>query len=146
MTFLDTNILVYVLDVRDERKQSIASAIATVARGSRDYIISAQVLNEFANVAMCKLGKTGTETSEFVELFRAIQTVPVQPEWTVRAIAIMGTYGIQFFDALLLAAAEANGCDEILTEDLSDGQVYCGVRAVNPFASTLLATPLTTRL
>lgn len=34
---------------------------------------------------------------------------------------------------LLLAAAEANGCDEIWTEDLSDGQTYCGVKAVNPF-------------
>lgn len=32
-----------------------------------------------------------------------------------------------------LAAAEANGCDEILTEDLTDGQTYCGIRAVNPF-------------
>jgi len=25
------------------------------------------------------------------------------------------------------------GCDEIQTEDLNDGQTYCGIKAVNPF-------------
>ena len=42
--------------------------------------------------------------------------------------------GIQFFDSLLVAAAEATGCSEIWTEDLASGQTYCGVKAVNPFA------------
>ena len=49
------------------------------------------------------------------------------------ALEIKGQYGIQFYDALMVAAAEASGCDEILTEDLNDGQIYCGVKAVNPF-------------
>ena len=49
------------------------------------------------------------------------------------AIDTKERYGIQFYDALIVAAAEANGCDEILTEDLNDGQTYCGIRAVNPF-------------
>ena len=30
-------------------------------------------------------------------------------------------------------AAQENGCDEILTEDLNDGQMYGSVKAVNPF-------------
>ena len=33
-------------------------------------------------------------------------------------------YGIQFYDSLVIAAAEANGCDIVLTEDLNDGQMY----------------------
>jgi predicted nucleic acid-binding protein len=48
-------------------------------------------------------------------------------------LEIKGQYGIQFYDALMLAAAEAGGCNEILTEDLNDGQLYCGIKAVNPF-------------
>lgn len=43
---------------------------------------------------------------------------------------------MKFIDSNVLvyvAAAEAGGCDEILSEDLSDGQVYCGIKAVNPF-------------
>ena len=30
-------------------------------------------------------------------------------------------------------AAQEHGCDEILTEDLNDGQMYGSVKAVNPF-------------
>ena len=42
-------------------------------------------------------------------------------------------YGLQFYDSLMLAAAEAAGCSEFLSEDLNDGQVYCGLKVVNPF-------------
>ena len=35
--------------------------------------------------------------------------------------------------SLILAFAESAGCDEILTEDLNDGQMYGSVKVVNPF-------------
>ena len=38
-----------------------------------------------------------------------------------------------FFDSLLLASAERDGCGVLYTEDLNDGQLYGAVRAVNPF-------------
>lgn len=133
MIFLDTNVLAYIPDSRDPEKRRIAMSIIAAACDSPDFLVSAQVLNEFANVAMRKLGKTRDETLEFLGYFERIRTVPVLPGWTARAIEIMGRYGIQFFDALLVAAAEAHGCDTIYTEDLADGQTYCGVRAENPF-------------
>ena len=37
------------------------------------------------------------------------------------------------YDSLLLATAEANWCEEFCSEDLNDGQTYCGIKAVNPF-------------
>ena len=40
---------------------------------------------------------------------------------------------MRFIDSLLLAAAEANGCSEFWSEDLNDGQMYCGMKAINPF-------------
>ena len=133
MTFLDTNVLVYAVDKRDMRKKQIAKEIVLTARNSQEYVISSQVLNEFSNVAISKLKKTRQETKGFVELFMDIRTVAVHPEWTVRAIEIMEQYSLQFYDSLLLASANALGCDCILTEDLNDGQIYCGVKAVNPF-------------
>lgn len=133
MTFIDSNVLVYSIDSRDARKHQMARAIISKAKNSGDYLISAQVLNEFANVALRKLGIAKPQTLIALEKFSIIRAVPVLPEWTPEAIRIMERYGIQFFDSLLLAAAAANGCDEILTEDLADGQVYCGVKAVNPF-------------
>lgn len=133
MTFIDTNIFVYSVDVRDLRKQHVAKSIVMGALKSENFVISAQVLNEFSNVALCKLGKRQDEVKIFLKMLSPIHTVPVAPEWTPRAIDIMAQYGLQFYDSLLIAAAEANGCDEILSEDLADGQVYCGVKAVNPF-------------
>ena len=49
------------------------------------------------------------------------------------AITYRDRYELQFYDSLLLVAAEDGGCDEFLSEDLNDGQLYCGIRAVNPF-------------
>ena len=135
MTFIDSNVLVYAVDIRDARKQQIAKSIVMGARNSSDYVISSQVLNEFSNVAINKLKKTRQEARCFVELFMEINSVAVRPEWTLRAIDIMGQHGLQFYDSLLLAAAESAGCDEILTEDLNDGQVYCGITAINPFSA-----------
>ena len=51
----------------------------------------------------------------------------------LRAVEIQGIYGIQFYDAQIVAAAERLGCDRILSEDLNDGQEYCSIIAVNPF-------------
>lgn len=133
MTFLDSNIFVYSVDVRDSRKQQIAKSIVMGALKSEGFVISVQVLNEFANVSLRKLGKRPDETKSFLYMLRQIRTADLVPEWTTKAVDIMAQYGIQFYDSLLLAAAEANGCDEILTEDLADGQIYCGVKAVNPF-------------
>lgn len=79
------------------------------------------------------MGITNDQTLSALGKFAAIHAVPVMPEWTPQAIRIKERYGIQFYDALLIAAASANGCDTILTEDLTDGLVYYGVKAVNPF-------------
>ena len=103
------------------------------AFGSQQYYITWQVLDEFGNVALSKLSMTEDEVSIYVSRFRNIRMQMPKPEWTERALTIRKQYGIQFYDALIVAAAEASGCDEILTEDLNDGQVYCGAKAVNPF-------------
>jgi predicted nucleic acid-binding protein len=133
MKFIDTNVLIYFVDGRNKTKQSIARVVLANAIGSRQYVISAQVLNEFANVALKKLGMTEDEVRQYVEAFQHIRIVFQQGGWTVRALEIRRQYGLQFYDSLLLAAAESAGCDEILTEDLNDGQVYCGIKATNPF-------------
>ena len=97
------------------------------------YVISAQVLNEFSNIALLKLKMAIPEVRKFVSVFSLIKTISLDCAWTDKALTIKEQCGIQFFDSLLLAAAESVVCDEILTEDLNDGQIYCGIKAVNPF-------------
>jgi len=133
MKFIDTNIFVYFVDRRDLRKQSIARDLIASALDNPQYSITLQVLNEFANVALLKLSMDEDEVREYISYFRSVSVQMPKSEWTDRALMIRKQYGIQFYDALMVAAAEASGCDEILTEDLNDGQIYCGVKAVNPF-------------
>jgi len=43
------------------------------------------------------------------------------------------TAQLSLWDAMIIEAARQAGCDRVLTEDLSDGQVVSGVRIENPF-------------
>ena len=98
MRFIDSNVLVYSADPRDAAKQQIAKAIVMSARNSNDYVISAQAINEFANVALNKLGKENEDVQKFIWMFREIKTVDVRLAWSSRALEIMKRYGLQFYD------------------------------------------------
>ena len=133
MKFLDSNILIYAADETDRSKFDTACDIVDSAVRGNNFMISAQVLNEFASVMYRKFKKPDDEVDDLLSVLEAINTVPLNPKLTRRAIEIKKRYGLQFYDSLLLATAEANGCDEFWSEDLNDGQVYCGMKAVNPF-------------
>ena len=133
MTFLDTNVLIYSIDGNDPAKQAVARDIVVSAVRGGGFLISAQVLNEFSNIALLKLKLSVEEARKFVSFFSRIGVVSLESRWTDAALLLKQRYETQFFDSLLLVAAQENGCDEILTEDLNDGQMYGSVKAVNPF-------------
>ena len=133
MTFIDTNVVVYASDPSDSRKNELAVEILADAFDNDQYVISSQVLNEFVNTALNKLKKSDEEVVGHLRQLKTMRVVPVSSEWLERAIEIRSRYDLQFYDSLLLAAAEALGCDKFLTEDLNDGQMYGSVKAVNPF-------------
>ena len=133
MTFLDTNVLIYSIDGKDPTKQVVAREIVVSAVRGGGFLISAQVLNEFSNIALLKLKLSVEEVRKFVSFFSRIGVVSLESRWTDAALLLKQRYETQFFDSLLLVAAQENGCDEILTEDLNDGQMYGSVKAVNPF-------------
>ena len=133
MTFLDTNVLIYSIDGKDPAKQVVAREIVVSAVRGGGFLISAQVLNEFSNIALLKLKLSVEEVRKFVSFFFFFFVVSLESRWTDAALLLKQRYETQFFDSLLLAAAQENGCDEILTEDLNDGQMYGSVKAVNPF-------------
>ena len=133
MTFIDTNVVVYASDPSDPRKNELAVEILADAFDNDQYVVSSQVLNEFVNTALNKLKKTDEEVVGHLRQLKTMRVVPVSAEWLERAVEIRSRYDLQFYDSLLLAAAEALGCEEFLTEDLNDGQMCGSVKAVNPF-------------
>ena len=134
MTFVDSNVFVYAIDKNATAKQKKARCIVTDAFAARAaYRISSQVLAEFSSVALRKLGISTPLLLSLLSEMGKISHVAIDNALVSRAVEIQGIYGIQYYDAQIVAAAERLSCDSILTEDLNDGQLYCGIMAVNPF-------------
>lgn len=134
MTFLDTNVLVYAVDTADRGKHAKALSIVEEALDHpSDWRISSHILSEFSNVLLRKLRCPTPRLLAFLDQLSAIPCFAMTPAAVRRAAEIQALYGIQFFDAQVVAAAEAVGCDRILSEDLGDGQSYGTVAVENPF-------------
>ena len=137
MTFIDSNVFLYAIDKAVSEKQTTARAIVAEAFGAQSqYRISSQVLAEFASVSIRKLKISTPLLLEFLSEMGRISHTGVDNALVCRAAEIQGIYRIQFYDAQIIAAAERLGCASILTEDLNDGQMYCGIIAVNPFSGS----------
>lgn len=129
--FLDTNVLVY-LASGDGAKADRAEAV--VAEGG---VISVQVLNEAANVARRKMRLSWNETRLFLATLRGLLLVrPVTLEDHDTGLALAERHGFSIYDAMIVAAALAAGCDVLLSEDMQDGMVVEErLRIASPFAA-----------
>ena len=135
MRFVDTNVLLYAVSgvAASERKRERALGILD----ERDLGLSVQVLQEFYVQATRASRPDRLDPDDawaLVESF--VVRYPVQ-ETTVDLIRAAwvgsGRYRISYWDAAIIEAARLLGCAELLSEDLSHGQDYSGVKVVNPF-------------
>jgi predicted nucleic acid-binding protein len=132
--FVDTNILLYAIS-RDPDEQEKA-ARAKELLSSRDVSLSVQVLQEFYVQATRDSRADRLTHEQAATLVDSFRRFPVQETTLGVMLASMSTrqrFGISYWDAAILEAARALGCDVVLSEDLSDGQDYAGVRVEDPF-------------
>jgi predicted nucleic acid-binding protein len=134
-TFVDTNVLVYAHDNREEYKQAAAKRILHELAQQKTGVLSMQVLQEFYNTVTRKIAipLPKDEARGVVEDF-AYWCVATTPEDIKRAFQIEDEARVSFWDALIVAAAVRSGATRILSEDLNDGQVIAGISVMNPFA------------
>jgi predicted nucleic acid-binding protein len=136
--FVDTNILLYARDASEPEKQAVAGARLSELWENRCGRLSVQVLNEyFVNVTR-KLnpGLSPGEAWDDIEALAVWEPVPLDMALVTRTFAVQRRYELSWWDAMIIAAAEASGCMRILSEDLSDGAIYFGVTVENPFVCT----------
>lgn len=134
MRFLDTNILVYAATTQDERKRAIAIDLITHAlEENHDGVISVQVLTEFSNALLAKKLASADEVERWISMFYPLLKTEISMDIVRNAIRIKDEYGLQFYDAQIIATAEKLGCHEIVSEDLSDTTLYHGIAVINPF-------------
>jgi len=132
-SFFDTNLLIYA-DAGDEpEKQSRALALIKEHRLAGTGVVSTQVLQEYANVALRKLGLPSSLVMARLDFYAHFDVVATTPALIAGAVELHALRGVQFYDALILQAAIASGCALLLSEDMQDGAVFGGVRIANPF-------------
>jgi len=131
--FIDTNVLIYANDPRDESKQTRAIQLIGDLVRSGEGVLSTQVLQEYAHAAMSKLGMAEEIVLRQIHLLEKLEVICQSPSMIRRAVEIRKTYGVQFWDACIIANAESAECDLIYSEDFNTGRYYSGIRVVNPF-------------
>lgn len=138
MQFVDTNVLLYSIS-RDEDEGRKAECANEILAG-RDVALSVQVLQEFYVQATRTSRPDPLDHDQAAKLVESFLRFPVQETTTGLLLAALATrqrFGISYWDAAILEAGRSLGCDVVLSEDLSDGQDYDGVRVANPFRDLL---------
>jgi predicted nucleic acid-binding protein len=128
-SFFDTSVLLYLLSADPAKADRVEQLLEN--RGT----ISAQVLNEFAAVALRKLKMSVNEVREVLDGIRSVCSVePVSVLTHERGLAIHERYGFSFYDSVLVATALIAGNRVLFSEDMQHAQLIDDqLRIVNPF-------------
>lgn len=140
--FVDTNVLLYTIDETAESRLKRERAQQILL--SERWGWSVQVAAEFFVNAVSPKRPFRLDAVDAAALVEAWLAFPIQimtPELVRAAIDLHRRHALSYWDAAIIAAAKQLGCPTVLSEDLSDGQDYDGVRIVNPFVG--LATTST---
>ncbi len=136
LVFVDTNVLIYRVDHADPEKQRRAESWLGTLWSGHNGRLSFQVLQEFYTTATRKLDPALDREAArtIVRSLLAWQPVPVDARVVEGAWAVEERYGLSWWDALIVSAAQVADCRYLLTEDLQSGQDLGQVEVVDPFA------------
>ena len=131
--FLDTNVLIYAVSSSPAESLKKERALELIVR--TDFGLSAQVLQEFYVNVTRKIASPLTPDAAvaLLEQLRSFPTVPTDYPLEVAGVETSLRVGISYWAGAIIAAAEGLGATTLYTEDLSHGQRYGSVQAVNPF-------------
>jgi predicted nucleic acid-binding protein len=148
--FVDTNIFVYARDPRDYAKRARAAHWLRVLWSEQRGRTSLHVLSEYYAVVTRKLKVPVPREDAWDDVQTFMCWGPQQTDAALlsQAYEIEQSHQLNWWDCLVVAAAQAQGCALLLTEDLQDGALFGDVTVRNPFtlgvaeaASAYVAAP-----
>jgi len=134
MRFLDTNILLYAVSGNPAEREK--AEIAEKLLDSSDLALSVQVLQEFYVQATRPTRQhqlSPDEARGLIESWLRFTVAETTVDLMRAAVEGARRFQLTYWDAAIIEAARLLGCKEVLSDDLSDGQNYGGVRVRNPF-------------
>jgi predicted nucleic acid-binding protein len=132
--FVDTNVLLYAASTDPDEEPKARTARALLDEG--DLCLSVQVLQEFYVQATRATRRDRLTHDQAAALVEAFARFPVQDSTLPLVRAALKTsrrFRLSYWDAAIVEAARLQGCGSILSEDLSHGARYAGIRVENPF-------------
>ena len=137
LVFVDTNVFLYALTSSEPVKQPLAAGWLERLWKEQLGRTSMQVLTE------CYVNLTGKITPalaprtawDYVHSLFKWNPQPNDADVLQRAREIERRHDLNWCDSLIVAAAQAQYCPLLLSEDLADNAVYGAVTVRNPFAA-----------
>ena len=135
LVFVDTNILVYARETEDPVKRARAREWLDVLWRDLRGRTSIQVLNEYYAVLTQGTKFRVPRDTAWDDVRELLEWNPqeIDSEVLTRAHEIESRFELNWWDCLIIAAAQAQACTLLLTDDLQDGANYGGVIARDPF-------------
>ena len=140
---IDTNVLVYVFDPGDPRKQRIAAELLDRGLQGDSVRIPHQAIVEFVAATTrprtrgrsprLPLLTTEAATREAEEWLATFEVLYPNEALVRTALRGAAAYQLAWYDAHLWAYAEYYLLSELFSEDFEHNRLYGTVRAVNPF-------------
>ena len=140
LVFVDTKVLISAEDGAEADKQH--SALDWIERlwRARSGRLSTQVLNEFYVNVTRKLKPAMPQGDARARVRRyaagwnpwQVDHATVETAWAMEA-----RHGLQYWDCLVLAAAQHSGCTLVLSEDMQHEGRYGAVQVINPFLASI---------
>ena len=87
-------------------------------------VISTQVLQEFASVALNRLHQRVDVVLAELSALESLEVVQLTPALIRRAVEYHSRTRSHYWDAAILAAAEAARCTRLWSEDFAPGSIY----------------------
>lgn len=136
VSFIDSNVLIYLFDKSNPEKRQIADKICMDAVANRSGVISFQVVQEVLCVISSKLNPPAppAETHDFLsKTLMPLWRIMPSLELYQRTVDLQTRYRYGFYDSLILSAALEAGCETLFSEDMQPGQQIEKLTIVNPF-------------
>lgn len=140
---LDTNVLIYSLDHRDQLKRERAREVMERVVDLGTGVLTSQVLAEFANVTLRKLAWQPEQSYRQIERFELLfSVVSLTPALVLEAVRGVRDHRFSYYDSQIWASAKLHQLKVVLSEDFTNGATIEGVTFANPFRTNFQVSRL----
>ena len=130
---LDTNILVYSVDLDAGEKHDMAIELFTQLTPSNCILTLQSLCEFFSAVTRKKLMPMEDAMDQIDDWQQFFPVIAAKATTMTRAFAAVKRYQLSFWDAMLWATIREAGIATLLSEDFQHEQNINGVQIVNPF-------------